>query len=127
MRCEAVVLWQTTAPAASMPSTSEIREVELDLMPPVRVPKGHNLFMAVKMVHNRLPMCLYACSGPAYEADRNYWSNAVSPAYPWVQLGTFNIRRNYEFSVDGQPDPLDRNACSCSSACWLGTCCDVCP
>jgi hypothetical protein len=72
------------------------------LVTPITLEQGEHLFIAVQMAGTHPDvLCVGACSGPAYQEDRNYWSNAADPPYPWPTLGSFGLKMNYRFDALG--------------------------
>lgn len=90
---------------AMIAKPTQDRVVTLDLDPPVTLQSGEHLFIAVSMA-GTFPddiLCVGTCAGPAYQEDRNYWSNADAPPYPWQTLGSFGLPQNYKLDAIGQP------------------------
>jgi hypothetical protein len=89
----------------AMTNNDEQQRVMLhELSTPLTLNEGEHIFVAVRMTGtNPQPLlCVQSCSGPAYQQDRNYWSNAVAPPYPWTMLGRFT-GRNFAFEAIGHP------------------------
>jgi hypothetical protein len=86
---------------AQAPTTMD-RTIHLDLVKPVTLQTGEHLFVAVKMA-GAVPkvLCVGGCQGDAVEEDRNYWSNAGAPPYPWATLASFGIDINYRIDAVG--------------------------
>jgi hypothetical protein len=64
------------------------RLIELTLPSPVVVNAGEDLYVAVQMVRATDPLCLEECLDPG-EADRNWWSAAAMPPFPWRTLASY--------------------------------------
>lgn len=92
------VLVSATTPATDTPPD----RIELDVSPPVTLEQGEHLFVAIEMVADGAErLCVVTCSGPAAAEDRNYWSNATAPPYPWATLASFDLDFNYDITAEG--------------------------
>jgi hypothetical protein len=75
--------------AASTPTPAGTRRaMDLTLDTPVVVNSGEELFVAVQMQRIGDPLCLEECLDPG-EADRNFWSAAPAPPFPWRTLASY--------------------------------------
>lgn len=82
--------------------------IYLDVDPPITLQSGEHLFISVEMSGNaqQQVLCLGCCEGEdviGFKFDRNYWSNATDPPYPWAGLEDFGLTRNYEFEAFAAP------------------------
>jgi hypothetical protein len=76
-------------PAPATPTAAgTARRVETMLDTPVVVNAGEELFVAVQMARGAEPLCLEECLDPG-EADRNWWSAAAMPPFPWATLASY--------------------------------------
>jgi hypothetical protein len=74
-----------------------------ELSAPLTLQEGEHIFVAVRMTGDILSrLCVLSCSGPAFQQDRNYWSNAVAPPYPWTMVDSYG-GRNFAFEAIGHP------------------------
>jgi hypothetical protein len=110
-----VFVGSAVAPAASpaviehfdvpMNDDFQLEKVMLhELSAPLTLEQGEHVFVAVRMTAN-VPLsrlCVLSCGGPAFQQDRNYWSNAVAPPYPWTMVSP-DGGRNFAFEAIGHP------------------------
>lgn len=79
--------------AASVPAggvAGQARRVIVALPAPVTVGAGDQLFVAIQMTGTTgATLCVESCFNPSGQDDRNYWSNAIAPPYPWATLASF--------------------------------------
>lgn len=99
-----IFITSAIAPAATptilrsikVPRTADgttIRVFTHDVTPPLVLAQGDHLYVAVQMRHTSAgeQLCLRACFPATAPKDRDYWSNAALPPYPWVQLQSFGF------------------------------------
>ncbi len=101
-RAHAVEYWVTSAQDALPPSGASDGQIWVDEdptqatnsrwvtvdMPDVVINYGEVIWLAIKLPTT--DTCVAMCSGMAGVND-NYWSNAASPQYPWVDLASFGV------------------------------------
>jgi hypothetical protein len=90
-----------TIPVPAATSAGPHRVLEQALPSPITLTSGQHLFVAVEMTGDSSgTLCLVACDGSGI-ADRNWWSNAVAPPYPWTTLASFGITANLKIDALG--------------------------
>lgn len=90
---------------ASIPAggvAGQARRVVATLSAPVTVGPGEQLYVAVQMTGTTgATLCVESCFNPAGQDDRNYWSNAIVPPYPWATLASFGNDTDLMFDAVG--------------------------
>ena len=101
------------SPSATPPSSPTVTEsfnvptgslvngsIELTLANTLTLQSGDNLYVAVQLNGaGTQRMCIWACQGPAFKTQHNFWSNAVAPPFPWATLESFNLFDNYQIEA----------------------------
>jgi hypothetical protein len=83
---------------------SQGRIVIHNIVPPLLLNQGEHLIVSIELAgsHPNV-MCLPVNSEEAYEGNRNYWSNAVTPPFNWVQLDSFGLNGSIIVAAFGKP------------------------
>ncbi len=100
------VLETITVPGALPPSWTANRFIHLTLSTPVTLQAGEELFIAMRNggAYPSAVTCPLMCNdADNFVEDRNWWSNAGTPPYPWATLGSFNIDGTFDVWAIGSP------------------------
>jgi hypothetical protein len=82
---------------------SVIRVITHDLIPPLTLQQGDELFVSVELRYASASSfsCLRSCWLPTAPTERDYWSNAKTAPYPWVKLSSFGVTAFYSTQALG--------------------------